>query len=101
MVSTSVDFSNMAKQAKPALFRGVNINVSRHPTKTSVICDVGVPRGAPSWRLLLLSEVSVLLGVSIVVVLLQGRKPGATVVLRTPAALLITEMLASVGREEP
>jgi hypothetical protein len=43
----------------------------------------------------------VLLGVSVIVVLLQSRKSGTAVVLRTTAALLIAEVLASIGGEEP
>lgn len=97
-LSTSQTWQSKLSQRYSA---GSNINVSRYPTKTSVICDVGVPGEAPLRCLLLLSEVSVLLGVSVVVVLLQGRKPSATVVLRTTAALLIAEVLASVGCEEP
>jgi hypothetical protein len=43
----------------------------------------------------------VLLDMSSVIVLLKGGESGSTVVLGSATALLVTEMLAGVGREEP
>ena len=41
-----------------------------------------------------------LLDVGVIVVLLEGSEAGAAVVLGAAAALLVAEVLASVGREE-
>ncbi len=45
-------------------------------------------------------EGELLLEVGVVVVLLEGSEPGAAVVLGAASALLITEVLTGVGREE-
>ena len=62
--------------------------------------EQGSPFGrAPSFHLLLAEE-AMLLGAKIVVILFEGSKSSTAVVLGTTAALLITEMLAGVRREE-